>query len=832
MKKMLKTISASAVGVLLAAASACAAEPAASPDDIFRTAVAAWHMVGLKDASGRNELRIVGAVTLGIRLEGKELRDSLASGNDGLVARMEGGYLDAGQGTGGMLNLTGSALTVSVRLRSPSGAWGKPLFSKHGGHDRLVYNLFSFDSAIGFELGTRDTPGMTQVLAPLAKIGPQDWHDVICRYDGTNLQMFVDGVLMSEASPAGLLREGNTEPCLIGAESIGGGINSAWKGLIDHVAIWNRALSDAEIERLSGGAARVAALKAAYTKEPPVPPTPANLYREHRLTADKRYLIFPRARGKSGPDRVFVHVDGKPFLSVYDAPMAKSEPDFWTYLDLSLVQNKQITVRFEGPDAAGVELVRTSDVIPGKHPLYHEPGRPQVHFSPLRGWLNDPSGMIYFEGKWHLCYANTRFANVMAGPNNAWGHAVSSDLLHWEEAPLLLNPVRGKYSFWTGGAAVDVENTTGLGRPGKPALVFSANNGSDAPNAFTQCVFPSIDGGMSVLWNPDMLFKPLPKEAARRGGGTRDPMILWYAPEKKWVLVVYNQPPGGRNGFYFFESRDLKSWQETGVLEDMFECPNLFELPVDGNPANRRWVTWGSDTAYRIGTFNGKTFIPEGGKHRTHHGAYSASQVFANAPGGRIVQIGWAHVCDYDTEFTQMASFPLELSLKTTPEGVRLFAEFVPELAGLREEGDSRKGLVVKPGAPLRLGDVSKPVEIVAEFEPAAAARVTLKGPELGVAWNGPGKELEVNGQKVRLAAQNGVVRLHLLLDIPSVEVVSNGGENYVLRARNYQNLRPGSPLEIEVEGGDVLFLRLEVYPLKSIHPGAPDWRVGIPSRC
>ena len=301
---------------------------------------------------------------------------------------------------------------------------------------------------------------------------------------------------------------------------------------------------------------------------------------------------------------------------------------------------------------------------------------------------------------------------------------------------------------------MDLENTTGLGRLGKPALVFSANNGSDAPKAFTRCVFPSMDGGMSVLWTPDMLFKPLPKEDARHGSRTRDPMILWYAPEKKWVLVVYSQAPGRGNGFYFVESKDLKSWQETGVLDDMCECPILFELLVDGNPANRRWVTWRSDTAYYIGTFNGKTFIAEGGKHRTHHGACNASQVFASAPGGRIVQIGWAHVCDYNTEFTQMAFFPLKLSLKTTPEGVRLFAEFVPELAGLRDKGEEKKDLAVKAGAPLELGDVSKPMEILAEFEPGTASRVMFKGPELVVTRNGPGKELGVNGQRMRLAAR------------------------------------------------------------------------------
>jgi hypothetical protein len=164
------------VGASLCSVSLAFGGPAADSapgDEVFKTAVAAWHMDGLKDMAGRNKLRVVGAVSLGVKLEGKDLRDSIESGNDGLVAQLEGRYLDAGQGTGGMLNLTGSALTVSVRLRRPSGAWGKPLFSKHGGHDRLTYSLFSFDSAIGFELGTRDTRGMTQVLAPLDRIGAQ-----------------------------------------------------------------------------------------------------------------------------------------------------------------------------------------------------------------------------------------------------------------------------------------------------------------------------------------------------------------------------------------------------------------------------------------------------------------------------------------------------------------------------------------------------------------------------------------------------------------------------------------------------------------------------------
>ena len=142
-------------------------------------------MAGPTDAAGKNELRIVGAATAGSCINGTGPAASRSPvGTTGWWPQLDGGYLDAGQGTGGAMNVTGSALTVSVRLRNPSGRWGQPLFSKHGGHDALVFNLFSSESAIGFELGTRDTPAMTQVLAPLEKIGATDWHDVVCRYDG------------------------------------------------------------------------------------------------------------------------------------------------------------------------------------------------------------------------------------------------------------------------------------------------------------------------------------------------------------------------------------------------------------------------------------------------------------------------------------------------------------------------------------------------------------------------------------------------------------------------------------------------------------------------
>ena len=229
----------------------------------FADAIAVWHFE-------KDDLTRHGDVTTGVELAGADRDASIARGGDGRVARFDGGYLDAGQGAHGELNVSGRAFTLCARLRDPSGRWMSPLVSKYGGHDKLVYNLFSHDlgqgPVIGFELGIDGMSGMLQVTAPLKLIGSTDWHDVVCRFDGVRVQLFIDGVLMDEAfAPQhARLREGNTEPCLIGAESSGGEVHSRFRGQIDHVALWSRAISNPEIELLGGGSEVVAAKRRQY----------------------------------------------------------------------------------------------------------------------------------------------------------------------------------------------------------------------------------------------------------------------------------------------------------------------------------------------------------------------------------------------------------------------------------------------------------------------------------------------------------------------------------------------------------------------------------------
>jgi len=239
----------------------------------FDDAVAVWHLSDLNDTAGRNSrLTFHGDVKVGVELKGAERDASIKRGGDGYAAEFRGGYLNAGQGADGELNLKGTTLTICVRLKDASGTWNAPLFSKHGGHNKLVYNLFSTnlgsDMALGFELGTDWNERALQVSIPVAMMDATDWHDVVIRYTGAKLALFVDGVLVDEEWPIGALREDNLELCLIGAESHNGEVKAGFQGMIDHVALWDRALSDGEIEFLCGGKHEVNARKLEILGEP------------------------------------------------------------------------------------------------------------------------------------------------------------------------------------------------------------------------------------------------------------------------------------------------------------------------------------------------------------------------------------------------------------------------------------------------------------------------------------------------------------------------------------------------------------------------------------
>ena len=158
---------------------------------------------------------------------------------------------------------------------------------------------------------------------------------------------------------------------------------------------------------------------------------------------------------------------------------------------------------------------------------------------------------------------------------------------------------------------------------------------------------------------------------------TRDPKVFWYAPAGHWVLVLNE-----RDGHSIYTSADLKKWTYESHVTGFWECPELFELPVDGNPENKKWVMYGASGTYMLGSFDGRVFRPESGKYRYTTGSIYAAQTYTNIPAadGRRIQIGWGRISHPGMPFNGMMTLPTELTLRTTKNGVRLASTPIAEL--------------------------------------------------------------------------------------------------------------------------------------------------------
>ena len=280
--------------LLLGGGTARADEPLPAPWD---SAIAYWSMADEHDqVAPDSPLQSRGEVELGVELDAQEQTESLARGGDGRVARLSFGWLDAGDGENRELQLEGEAFTAAIRLQAAQGRWStRGLFTRGGGHDALVFNFFSHDFSqgsagmrVGCEIGIDGQSGLgAQVTASVPQIGADAWHDLVARYDGQELVLFVDGVPMDRKPCTGRLRQNTTEPLTVGAGTHQGSTDSPFIGLIDHAAIWNRALSDEEIVTLSGGPERTAAAREKFASWIPAPAQPSP---RERLEAYRSFL--------------------------------------------------------------------------------------------------------------------------------------------------------------------------------------------------------------------------------------------------------------------------------------------------------------------------------------------------------------------------------------------------------------------------------------------------------------------------------------------------------------------------------------------------------------
>jgi fructan beta-fructosidase len=525
--------------------------------------------------------------------------------------------------------------------------------------------------------------------------------------------------------------------------------------------------------------------------------------RSMELALDKRYLNFP-VRNGAPMRRVTVKI-GEAVDRGFDIELALDKPDFWVFMDVSAFEGQKalIETKLIEREAGALARIKNDDEIRGAQDLYRERYRPQFHFSSRRGWNNDPNGLVHYDGEYHLFYQHNPYGWKWG--NMHWGHAVARDLVHWRELgdALYPDPLGPMFS---GSAVVDEGNTAGFQTGDEKVLVCIYTAAGDPA---VQCIAYSNDRGRT--WTKYEGNPVLPHII----GGNRDPKVIWYEPERKWLMALFLDG----NDYALFSSPDLKRWERMSdvTVPGTGECPEFFEIALDGKADDMRWVFYGGNGQYLIGRFDGTTFTQESGPHRLNFGnCFYASQTFNGIPlaDGRRIQIAWGTMEMPGMPFNQMMDFPVELTLRTTAEGPRLLAVPVREIEALHTKRHAWKHLTLKEGenplADLR-GEL---FDIRAEFEVGEVAQFGFYVRGIPVTYSAMHRTLSCPPCSAPLEPQDGKIKLQLLVDRTSIEIYGNDGHLYmpvgVIPSDQLKSL------DVFTRGGQTKVTSLEVYELKS----------------
>ena len=420
-----------------------------------------------------------------------------------------------------------------------------------------------------------------------------------------------------------------------------------------------------------------------------------------RITGDNPYLILPVQEAFEDDARINVLVDGKIAETIY-VRLARTKTDYTVPFDLTPYKGKNVVLDIvtnqtrnsvrDAKDDVCWDSITLADTFDTTNTELQ--WRPAYHHTPLYGWMNDPNGMFYKDGVWHLYYQKNPYGSKWQ--NMTWGHSTSTDLINWEHQPDAIKP-DGLGAIFSGSAALDPQNTAGFGEDAVIALFTSAGTSQ------MQSLAHSNDNGQTFEVYPGNPVITLESEA-------RDPNMFWNAKTGEWNLVLAHAL---EKEMLFFTSPDLKTWtlessfgKGLGAQEGVWECPDLFELVVPGTNETK-WVLLsninpggpfgGSATQYFIGDFDGKTFTsdtnPDGTvptKWLDFGKDHYATVSWSDAPNGRRPVIGWMSNWQYaadvpTTQFRSANTLPREMELFADADG-ELFVASVPspELLNLR----------------------------------------------------------------------------------------------------------------------------------------------------
>ncbi len=571
-----------------------------------------------------------------------------------------------------------------------------------------------------------------------------------------------------------------------------------------------------------------------------------------RVTGNDKYVLFP-VQESTDDARINVLVDGKIAETIY-VRLAKSKTDYTVPFDLSPYKGKNVvfdivmphdrgSVREIKDDACwkGITLADTFDTS------NIEQYRPAYHHTPLYGWMNDPNGMFYKDGKWHLYYQYNPYGSKWQ--NMTWGHSVSSDLVNWEAQPIAIRP-DGLGSIFSGSCAIDTENSAGFGKDAVVAMYTSAGTSQ------MQSLASSTDGGITFAKYPGNPVLTLESEA-------RDPNMFWNPETKQWTLVLAHALD---KEMLFFSSPDMKEWTLTGSFgkglgaqDGVWECPDLFELPVDGTDKSK-WVLicninpgapfGGSGIQYFVGDFDGKTFTSDtdaSGNVPTKWLDYGKDNYalvsWSDTPDGRRTAIGWMSNWQYagdvpTRQFRSANTLPREIGLFTAPDGeIYAYSAPSPELTKLRGGlvKEVKKASAGKKPTAYPLPTTNDGIcEILLDIDAQKSSTVSLtlankEGEQVVMTYDAKDRTMSFDRTKSGITdfsenfpavtvapthENSGKVSLRMFIDRSSIELFGNNGQ-FVMTNLVFPT-HPYTTLSVEAAGGNARIENLRIYSVKS----------------
>jgi len=477
-------------------------------------------------------------------------------------------------------------------------------------------------------------------------------------------------------------------------------------------------------------------------------------------------------------------------------------------------------------------------IVAQEQNLYKETYRPQYHFSPTKNWMNDPNGLVYSNGLYHLFFQHNPFANEWG--HMTWGHATSKDLIHWKEMPIAIAEENGVMIF-SGSAVLDKDNSASFSNANnkKPLVaIYTAHT----ETLQTQALAYSIDEG--VTWkkyqgNPvlDLHKKDF-----------RDPNVFWYEAKKQWIMAV-SQPIEHQISFY--ASTNLKEWKllsnfgPAGDLSGVWECPDLMQVPIEGERGKTKWVLFTSQNStmqYFVGEFNGTNFLvdkPNSTIHKQDYGTdYYAAVSYHNTIDKQPISIGWVNNWEYantipTAPWKSAMSIPRKLSVKKIGEDWVLVQQPIPALENLRLIKESISNTTVSKELILAqkgnkfemelnmipsknaIGGIKLAVGNGHYFEigyDAAKEIIFIDRSKTNQSFNA--KYASINRKEASLKTKEGKIKLHIFFDESIVEIFTADG-TVVFTAQVFPG-KSETGLEFYSNGSAIQFENIHYWKMKS----------------